>query len=83
MEFYRKLYDGARNPVTVEIIEQLRVSVGRYRLGLRLKQHGGFSHEALALAVQKGQVAKAEEMLRAHLQSVCDELSESAPAEED
>lgn len=82
VDFYRRLYDGARNPVTVEIVEQLRVSVGRYRLGLRVRQHGAFSHEALALAVQKGQIPKAEEMLRAHLQSVCDELSESVVATE-
>jgi DNA-binding GntR family transcriptional regulator len=80
VEFYRRLYGGERNPVTVEIVEQLRVSVGRYRLGLRMRQHG-FSHEALARAVQKGALAKAEEMLREHLQSVCDELIASIPVD--
>jgi DNA-binding GntR family transcriptional regulator len=74
VEFYRKLYDGQRHPATVEIIEQLRAAVGRYWLGFRIKQHGGFSHRALAAAMRDGDVAAAERMLREHLERVRDQM---------
>lgn len=80
VEFYRKLYDGARHPVTVEIIEQLRVSVGRYRLGLRMPDTG-FSHESLARLVQRGTLDKAERMLRTHLTNVCEAMIAQLPTE--
>lgn len=69
--FYRKLYDVRHNPVALELLEQLRVSIGRHRLGLRIERHG-FSHESLARAVQRGDVEAAEALLRAHLTRVCD-----------
>jgi DNA-binding GntR family transcriptional regulator len=69
--FYRTLYDAQHNPVALELIEQLRVSIGRHRLGLRL-QHTGFDHESLARAVQRGDAKTAESLLRTHLSSVCE-----------
>lgn len=79
--FYRKLYDSKRNPVALELIEQLRVSIGRYRLGLRLEPHT-FTHESLARAVQRGDINGAEALLRSHLSSVCDRMVASLSGDE-
>lgn len=80
VEFYRKFYDAEHNPTTVKLIEQLRLTVGRYRLGLWMHSDHGFTHESLARAVQDGRVSDAEEMLRRHLQGVCDQLCATTQA---
>jgi DNA-binding GntR family transcriptional regulator len=72
--FYHKLYDAKHNPVALELIDQLRTSVGRHRLGLRIERHD-FSHEALARAVQRGDIDAAEALLRDHLTRVCDGMT--------
>ncbi|MYW93552.1 GntR family transcriptional regulator [Amycolatopsis rubida] len=75
--FYRRLYDAGGNPVTIGVIEQLRVSLGRHRLGIRLVVTD-FSHEALAQAVRRDDVDTAERMLREHLIQVRDGMVATA-----
>lgn len=77
-EFYAELYDAARRPVHWEMIEQLRLKVGRYVLGWRLvdgAEHG-HSHEELIAAVEGGDVEHAVGVLRSHLQHVRDAVLE-------
>lgn len=77
-QFYAELYDAARRPVLWEMIEQLRLKVGRYVLGWRLV--GGtehvHSHEELVSAVASGDAAAAAEVLRSHLERVRDAVLE-------
>lgn len=81
--FYRELYDAAENPVAVGIIEDLRNSVGRYLLGLRVGHDQG-GHRELAKLVSRGDVQAAEDHLRDHLDRVArkiiEVLSEEAEA---
>lgn len=76
--FYSELYDAQRHPVLWELIEQLRLKVGRYVLGWRLVNGGdhGHSHEELIAAVAAGEVEPAVELLRSHLQRVRDAVLE-------
>ncbi|SEE74513.1 GntR family transcriptional regulator [Ruania alba] len=70
-KFYSELYDAAQNPITWEMIEQLRLKMGRYVLGWRLV--GGshtHSHEDLVDAFASGDATKASAMLRKHLAEV-------------
>ncbi|WP_283133336.1 GntR family transcriptional regulator [Rhizohabitans arisaemae] len=67
--FYRELYDIEENPVAVEIIEDLRNSVGRYLLGLRV-DHGTNGHRELARLAARGDADAAEAHLRDHLDEV-------------
>ncbi|MFD4421605.1 GntR family transcriptional regulator [Agromyces sp. NPDC058484] len=84
-EFYAVLYDAARNPVLWEMIEQLRLKVGRYVLGWRLVNNGdhahAHSHEGLISAVAAGEVEPAVEELRSHLQRVRDAVLELLAAD--
>lgn len=84
--FYRELYDAAENPVAAEIIEDLRNSVGRYLLGLRVEHPAG-GHRELARLAARGDVEAAETHLREHLQlvrqhiiEVLSEAAEETPA---
>ncbi|MFE6965151.1 GntR family transcriptional regulator [Agromyces sp. NPDC057679] len=77
-EFYAELYDAANRPVLWEMIEQLRLKVGRYVLGWRLvggAEHG-HSHEELVAAVEGGDVEHASGVLRSHLERVRDAVLE-------
>lgn len=77
-QFYAELYDAARHPVLWEMIEQLRLKVGRYVLGWRLVNNDdhAHSHEELIAAVAAGEVEPAVEVLRSHLQRVRDAVLE-------
>ena len=86
-EFYAELYDAKRHPVLWEMIEQLRLKVGRYVLGWRLVNNGdhAHSHQELIGAVAAGDVEPAVDVLRSHLQRVRDAVlellaTEGAPA---
>ncbi|MGH3586758.1 MAG: GntR family transcriptional regulator [Pseudonocardia sp.] len=68
--FYHALYDGDSRPQLVEIIEQLRLKVGRYMLGWRL--HGARTHRGLVDAVSRGDAQAAELLLTEHLEHVRD-----------
>ncbi|MEV4889820.1 GntR family transcriptional regulator [Nonomuraea sp. NPDC050547] len=67
--FYRELYDAGENPVAVGIIEDLRNSVGRYLLGLRVGHDQG-GHRHLATLAARGDVDAAVAHLHEHLEIV-------------
>lgn len=75
VQFYRELYDAEANPVLVDMIEDLRGSVGRYLLGLRVEHPAG-GHLELARLAGRGDTAAAEQHLRDHLALVCRRLIE-------
>ncbi|MBO2464912.1 GntR family transcriptional regulator [Actinomadura violacea] len=79
--FYRELYATEDNPVTVELIEDLRNRVGRYLLTLRVEDHGG-GHRELARQAARGDTEAAEKHLVDHLaqvrQRIVEVLSEEA-----
>jgi DNA-binding GntR family transcriptional regulator len=82
-EFYAELYDAARHPIQWELIEQLRLKVGRYMLGRRLVGNDGHqhSHGELTDAVAAGEVEPAVALLRHHLEGVRDGVLEALEAE--
>ncbi len=84
-EFYAELYDAARRPIQWELIEQLRLKVGRYMLGRRLVGNDGHrhSHGELTDAVAAGEVEPAVELLRHHLEGVRDGVLAMLEAEPD
>lgn len=80
-EFYAVLYDAARRPVLWEMIEQLRLKVGRYVLGWRVDgaepgHSRSHSHEELIAAVEGGDVEHALDVQRTHLERVRDAVLE-------
>ncbi|GII90546.1 GntR family transcriptional regulator [Sinosporangium siamense] len=79
--FYRELYDAGENPTTVEIIEDLRNSVGRYLLGLRV-DHGAGGHRELARLASRGDADTAAAHLRDHLEHVSRRIIEVLSSEE-
>lgn len=68
--FYRALYDAEENPTLVQMIEELRGTVGRYLLSLRIEHPAG-GHRELARNAARGDIEAAERHLCAHLDSVC------------
>lgn len=72
--FYAALYDAQARPVMWEMIDHLRLKLGRYMLGWRLVGGGdhGHSHGDLVAAVAAGDVERAVAVLRAHLDDVRD-----------
>ncbi|MET4160098.1 GntR family transcriptional regulator [Agromyces sp. PvR057] len=82
-EFYAELYDAAQRPVLWEMIEQLRLKVGRYVLGWRLVGDAEHSHthEQLIEAVASRDADRAVEVLRDHLVGVRDAVLELLEAE--
>lgn len=82
-EFYAELYDAEQRPVLWEMIEQLRLKVGRYVLGWRLvgdSEHS-HTHEELVEAVASGDVDCAVKVLSDHLLGVRDAVLELLQAE--
>ncbi|MGB4136171.1 MAG: FCD domain-containing protein, partial [Microbacterium sp.] len=72
--FYAALYDAEHRPLMWELIEQLRLKLGRYVLGWRMVSTEGHrhSHEELVEVVASGDVEKAEAVLAHHLEHVRD-----------
>lgn len=69
--FYAELYDAAENPISWELIKQLRLRMGRYMLGWRILDHGhANSHESLVDAFAAGDPDAAVKTLQKHLQYV-------------
>lgn len=73
-EFYATLYDAQSRPVMWEMIEQLRLKLGRYVLGWRLVSPGqhDHSHGELVDVVAEGDVDEALRVLESHLDHVRD-----------
>ena len=71
-EFYAVLYDSQNNPVLWEMIEDLRLKVGRYMLGWRIADEHDHSHRELVDIVITGNVDAALDALRHHLGHVRD-----------
>lgn len=72
--FYATLYDAEARPIMWEMIEQLRIKLGRYVLGWRMVSSDGHqhSHEELVEAVAAGDVDRALHVLETHLRQVRD-----------
>ncbi|MGH3586757.1 MAG: GntR family transcriptional regulator [Pseudonocardia sp.] len=68
--FYHELYAADRNPVLVGVIDQLRSSVGRDLLGLRVHDHA-HSHRGLVDLVVSGDLPGARRWIKSHLDAVC------------
>lgn len=84
--FYATLYQADQRPLLWEMIEQLRLKLGRYVLGWRLVSTGEHhhSHAELIEVVESGDVDRALHVLEAHLDRVRDGvialLQETEPA---
>ncbi|TQM11603.1 GntR family transcriptional regulator [Pseudonocardia kunmingensis] len=68
--FYHELYGADENPVLVGVIDQLRSSVGRDLLGLRVHDHA-HSHRGLVDLVVAGDLPGARRWVKSHLDAVC------------
>jgi DNA-binding GntR family transcriptional regulator len=75
-EFYAELYDATNNPTLWELIEQLRLKVGRYLLGWRMVEVTPHSHESLLEAVSRNDVDSAVRDICHHLELVRDGVLE-------
>src|SRR5690606_30824784 len=69
-EFYRELFDAENNPGLVEMLELLRMRLGRYIIGWRFKHDHGHAHDRLVDAVEAGDEELAVQLVRAHLAEV-------------
>lgn len=78
--FYREVYDAERNPLTVEMIEDLRGHVGRYLLRFRFDEHG-HTHSRLVDHIAAGDLTAAENWLSRHLEKVQEGLLQMLAAE--
>ncbi|MEO6509402.1 MAG: GntR family transcriptional regulator [Nocardioides sp.] len=74
--FYRALYDAEHQPGLMKILEELRGTVGRYLLGVRVSDRDGDQHQRLAQLVAKGDSDQAAEWLAHHLRSVGSSLEQ-------
>ncbi|MQA04886.1 MAG: FCD domain-containing protein [Streptosporangiales bacterium] len=70
IRFYRELYDAEHNPRLVELIEELRSSIGRYLLSFRLLSDHKHVHSDLLDYVASGDLTKAEAWIYSHLEGV-------------
>ncbi|QRP48655.1 GntR family transcriptional regulator [Amycolatopsis sp. FDAARGOS 1241] len=70
VRFYRGLYDAERNPMLVQMIEQLRSTVGRYLLSFRFSHRPASKHAELIDRVADGDLPGAEAWIAAHLDGV-------------
>ena len=73
--FYHLLYAHDQNPVLVGMIDQLRSSVGRDLLGLRVHDHAHHHREIVDLVVARDATG-ARRWVKAHLENVCAGLLE-------
>lgn len=68
--FYREFYDASANPELVELIDELRLKVGRYLLGWKVGHDKEHSHAGLVGAVATGDPEHAVSLLQTHLSEV-------------
>jgi len=79
--FYRELLDAAKNPILWELIESLRMRVGRYVLNARVVAAHNHPHAALVTAVESGDEEVVIAALRGHIERVRDAVIELVRAE--
>ena len=81
-EFYRVLYDDGRNPQLYELIEDLRLKVGRYLLSQPARLPHRHTHLEIVDLLGSGEIDAATEALREHLRRSRDNvLNMTASAE--
>lgn len=68
--FYRELYDADNQPALMKILEELRGTVGRYLLGVRVSDKDHDQHQRLAQLVALEDADKAADWLVRHLRAV-------------
>ncbi|MGF3056484.1 GntR family transcriptional regulator [Microbacterium sp. YY-01] len=70
--FYAALYGASERPVMWEMLEQLRLKLGRYVLGWRMVHSNGHhhTHEQLVDVIAKGDADHAASVLEHHLEHV-------------
>ncbi len=73
-EFYDVLYDRERHPVLVELIDRLRIDVGRYWMRRKIVSEQEHGHRPLLEYARSAQVGPALEWLESHFEQVADEL---------
>lgn len=76
-EFYRELYDGARAPQLVALIEKLRTDAGRYWLQRKVgyvNRPGERDHLQVLEHIKRGDEEGAVRSLEAHLRRICEQL---------
>lgn len=73
-DFYRHLYEIADRPKTVQLVDQLRASVGRYLLLQRVDEHTG--HDDFIRILRKRDVPAAQQWLAKHLGRVSSTMQE-------
>jgi len=70
--FYQELFDAANSPILWEVIEGLRMRVGRYVLNARVVDGHTHPHAALVTAVETGDEEVVIAALRQHIERVRD-----------
>jgi DNA-binding GntR family transcriptional regulator len=70
VRFYRELYDAKRNPLLVQVIEELRSRVGRYLLSFRFDSAHDHEHGELVRFIANGDVPGAQQWMKGHLEGV-------------
>lgn len=82
VKFYRAVYDAERNPLTTQMIEDLRGHVGRYLLRFRFDDHQ-HTHSRLVEHIAAGDLTAAETWLSRHLEKVQEGLLQVLAEAED
>jgi DNA-binding GntR family transcriptional regulator len=77
IRFYRELYDAERNPLLVEMIDDLRSHVGRYYLGIKFPDRHRH-HVDLIERIAEGDTAGAKAWLTTHFDRIRQGIKELA-----
>jgi DNA-binding GntR family transcriptional regulator len=77
IRFYRELYDADRNPLLVEMIDDLRSHVGRYYLGIKFPD-GHRHHTDLIERIADGDIQGAKAWLTTHFDHIRNGIKELA-----
>ncbi|HKC26490.1 MAG TPA: GntR family transcriptional regulator, partial [Jatrophihabitans sp.] len=81
VKFYRELYDAERNPLLVEMIDDLRSHVGRFYLGIKFPDRHRH-HADLIERIAVGDIEGAKAWLTTHFDHIRKGIRELAAAEE-
>ncbi len=81
IRFYRELYDAERNPLLVEMIDDLRSHVGRYYLAIKFPDRHRH-HTDLIERIAEGDIAGAKAWLTNHFDRIRTGIKELAAVDE-